>query len=45
MTFSAIAGATKKVSVSDAEKRATRIRCYPTEERPGEYEFRAELQG
>lgn len=45
MTFSAIAGATKKVSVDEVEKRATKIRCFPTEERPGEYEFRAELQG
>ncbi|KAM0229028.1 hypothetical protein ACHAPO_010306 [Fusarium lateritium] len=41
MTFSAIAGATKKVTVDEA----TKIRCFPTEERPGEYEFRAELQG
>ncbi|KAK6700581.1 hypothetical protein SNK05_013409 [Fusarium graminearum] len=45
MTFSAIAGATKKVTVDEAERKATKIRCFPTEERPGEYEFRAELQG
>ncbi|EKJ68806.1 hypothetical protein FPSE_11023 [Fusarium pseudograminearum CS3096] len=45
MTFSTIAGATKKVSVDEAEGRATKIRCFPTEERPGEYEFRAELEG
>ncbi|KAM0444633.1 hypothetical protein ACHAQK_002131 [Fusarium lateritium] len=47
MTFSAIAGATKKVSVDDVDRRETKIRCFPSEERPGErtYEFRAELQG
>ncbi|KAF4440859.1 hypothetical protein F53441_12170 [Fusarium austroafricanum] len=47
MTFSAIAGATKKVSVDEVEKRETKIRCFPTDQRPGErtYEFRAELEG
>ncbi|KAF5654853.1 hypothetical protein F25303_1197 [Fusarium sp. NRRL 25303] len=47
MTFSAIAGATKKVPVDEVEKRDTKIRCFPTDERPGErtYEFRAELEG
>ncbi|KAF5667174.1 hypothetical protein FHETE_5877 [Fusarium heterosporum] len=47
MTFSAIAGATKKVSVDHVDRRDTKIRCFPNEERPGErtYEFRAELQG
>ncbi|KAM0429813.1 hypothetical protein ACHAPT_006419 [Fusarium lateritium] len=47
MTFSSIAGATKRVSVDENEKRETRIRCYPVDERQGGrlYEFRAELQG
>jgi hypothetical protein len=47
MTFSAIAGATKKVSVDEFDRRETKIRCFTSEKRPGErtYEFRAELQG
>ncbi|KAH6867786.1 hypothetical protein B0T10DRAFT_569276 [Thelonectria olida] len=47
MTFSTIAGATKRVSVDENEKRETKIRCFPVEERSGDrvYEFRAELQG
>ncbi|KAL6355046.1 hypothetical protein LRP88_12404 [Fusarium phalaenopsidis] len=47
MTFSSIAGATKRVSVDENEKRETKIRCFPVDERSGGrlYEFRAELQG
>lgn len=47
MTFSSIAGATKRVSVDENEKRETRIRCFPVGEHSGgrQYEFRAELQG
>ncbi|KAL2670444.1 hypothetical protein Neosp_014232 [[Neocosmospora] mangrovei] len=47
MTFSSIAGATKRVSVDENEKRETKIRCFPVDERSGSrlYEFRAELQG
>ncbi|KAJ4250939.1 hypothetical protein NW762_011589 [Fusarium torreyae] len=47
MTFSSIAGATKRVSLDEVEKRETKIRCFPVEERSGDrvYEFRAELPG
>ncbi|KAJ4316584.1 hypothetical protein N0V84_007781 [Fusarium piperis] len=47
MTFSSIAGATKRVSVDENERRETKIRCFPVDERSGGrlYEFRAELQG
>ncbi|RMJ19958.1 hypothetical protein CDV36_000421 [Fusarium kuroshium] len=47
MTFSSIAGATKRVSVDENEKRETKIRCFPVAEssKGRLYEFRAELQG
>ncbi|KAH7154746.1 hypothetical protein DER46DRAFT_688820 [Fusarium sp. MPI-SDFR-AT-0072] len=44
MTFSSIAGATRRVSLDQNEDRETKIRCWPVEERSGDrlYEFRAE---
>ncbi|KAM5354547.1 hypothetical protein ACJ41O_001194 [Fusarium nematophilum] len=47
MTFSTIAGATKRVIVDESERRETKIRCFPVDERSGDrvYEFRAELPG
>ncbi|KAL6412988.1 hypothetical protein AUP68_02482 [Ilyonectria robusta] len=47
MTFSSIAGATRVVNLEQVDGGATKIRCWPVEESPGDryYEFRAERHG
>ncbi|KAF7557560.1 hypothetical protein G7Z17_g578 [Cylindrodendrum hubeiense] len=47
MTFSSIAGATRRVNMDDDEDGVTKMRAWPIEEGPGGrlYEFRAEGRG